>query len=119
MSFLEEIRKQSHGVRQAIFFLSLIITVSILGTVWFNSFQKQLYVNLNSEEEYDQKVYAQQDTGRKFPPLVWAGKGFNVLRAGIYDILDLNLADAFIGEEKKSIDDQDKRVYLFPISSDK
>jgi hypothetical protein len=119
MSFLEEIRKQSHGVRQAIFFLSVIITVSIIGTVWFNSFQKDLYVTLNSEEEYEQKFYAQEDSGRKFPPLEWAGNGLVALRAGMYSLLDFNSSDASGGVDKKSIDDREKRVYLFPISQDK
>lgn len=40
------------------FGLSVVITVSLAGMVWFNSFQKNIYVMLNPDKETEQKFFA-------------------------------------------------------------
>ena len=45
------------------FALSLITTLSLVGTVWLGSFKKNLYALLNPEEQVvDQRQYAAEDS---------------------------------------------------------
>src|SRR3989338_6054246 len=50
MRFLEEIKNQPQQTREIMFGLSVFITILLVGMIWFRSFQKNLYVLMNSEE---------------------------------------------------------------------
>jgi hypothetical protein len=66
MSLLREIKNQSEGVRKAMFALSVITLVSLVGTLWFRSFQTNLYALMNKDEAGaagDQRQLAGPDDG--------------------------------------------------------
>lgn len=60
MKFLDDIRKQPQGIREIMFGLSVFITVLLIGMIWFRSFQKNLYVLMNPEEDV-KKMLARQN----------------------------------------------------------
>ena len=60
MSFLQEIRKQPQYAREVMFGLCVIITISLVGLVWFRSFEEDLFVMLNSDQERQDKFYAER-----------------------------------------------------------
>jgi len=90
MSILREIRQQPLWVRELMFMLSVVITISAVGAMWFNSFQHDIVAIGDTDTEVQQKFFAQQESGR--PPLALIGKGFTALRAGIYGLLNLDSA---------------------------
>ena len=116
MSFLDEIRKQPQHHREIMFGLCVITTFSLVGMVWYNSFEKNLYVLLNPEEVADQRNLADN---KNIPSLL--GDMVDTvqdLKASFYSILNLN-------DDKKNntVDDtkvnDSGRVYTLPLSGNK
>ena len=60
-SLLEEIRKQPRMIRQVMFGSSVVIVVSLIGTVWFQSFERKLFVLMNPDEGVQEKYFAAKD----------------------------------------------------------
>ena len=114
MSFLDEIRKQSHPVRLAMFALSVTAAVSVVGVLWFQSFQRQLYAAANPGKNFDQVYYANRPapTG----PFALVGKGLDGLRAQVYSFLDINSGSA--QNVKKGVN-ASGQVYLLPLAGDR
>ena len=87
MSLLNEIRNQSEGVRKAMFALSLIMVLSLVGTMWFRSFQTNLYALLNTDEvpAGEQRQFAGQDedSSADQTPFAMIGSMFKGLSAQI------------------------------------
>lgn len=66
MSLLREIRNQSESVRKTMFALSVITLVSLVGTLWFRSFQTNLYALMNNDEAGttgEQRQFADRNDG--------------------------------------------------------
>jgi len=64
MSFLDDIQQQPRGTREVMFVLSVIISVSLVGMVWFSSTEKDLYALLNPEEVQQDVFFAKEDGER-------------------------------------------------------
>ena len=98
------------------FGLCVITTISLVGMVWYNSFEKNLYVLLNPGENADQKYLAEN---KKVPSLLGdIGKTAQDLKASFYNIFNL------VKSNKKENVEGDKnidsgRVYTLPLSETK
>lgn len=128
MSFLDEIRKQPRHHREIMFGLCVVTTISLVGMVWYNSFEKNLYVLLNPGENADQRFLAEN---KNVPSLLGniseTGKD---LKAAFYNIF--SSVGGFIGNDKMDLPtgqagiiiDNTKpsdfeRVYTLPMSEKK
>lgn len=87
MSFLHEIRKQSYGVRQAMFALCLVTTLSLVGMVWFRSFQKNLFVLLNPDQESQEQFFAQQGNTDQTSLFGYIGGAIKDATANIFNLI--------------------------------
>ena len=125
MSFLHEIRKQPQHHREIMFGLCVITTISLVGMVWYNSFEKNLYVLLNPGENVDQRYLATANGGtvaetKNIPSLLGdIGKTGQDLKAAFLNIFNLT------GNDKKDIiientnNNDSERVYTLPLSEKK
>ena len=116
MSFLNEIRKQPQHHREIMFGFCVVTTISLVGMVWYNSFEKNLYVLLNPGETTDQKNFAEN---KNVPSLLGdIGKTGQDLKAAFLNIFNLTNNDKKESVESgKNIDSG--RVYLLPFSEKK
>lgn len=86
------------------FALCCVTTISLVGLIWFRSFEEDLFVLLNPEQEKQDKFYAERE---KRTPLVYATISEAVvnLRATLYDALgffdDYGTKEVKIEEEYK------------------
>ena len=117
MSFLEEIRRQPQHHREIMFGLCVVTTISLVGMVWYNSFEKNLYVLLNPGETTDQRNFAEN---KNVPSLLGdIGKTGQDLKAAFFSIFNLT------NDDKKDITiDNTKandlgKVYTLPLSEKK
>ena len=116
MKLLDEIRSQDRGVRELMFALCVITSISLVLTVWFRSFQKDVFVLLNPDETSQQRFLAQLD---KNPSVFnFASKGFGNARALFYSLFNNN------GQEKKSNEiiiqnDSQEEAHPLPVSGNK
>jgi hypothetical protein len=55
---LDYIKQQPERDREIMFFVSSFITILLVGIIWFNSFQKNLYALLNPEEDFKKSFAA-------------------------------------------------------------
>lgn len=116
MSILDEIRRQSEGVRKIMFGLCVITTISLVGIVWFRSFEKNLFVLMNPSQEAQQKYFAQ--TGENQSLLGNISKTFKDFSASIGSLFNRS------GSEKNinigsSPEESKGSVHLLPISGQK
>jgi len=121
MSFLDDIRKQPQHHREIMFGLCVVTTISLVGMVWYNSFERNLYVLLNPEENADQRFLAED---KSVPSLLGnisqTGKD---LKATFYDIFS-SIGGLTGNDEKDIIIDNSKsndsdKVYTLPVSEKK
>ena len=86
MSFLDEIHKQPRHVREIMFGLCAVITISLVGIIWFRSFEKDLFVMLNPEPEKQEKFYADRN---ERTPIIYADltKALGNARAALYSAM--------------------------------
>ncbi len=99
------------------FGLCVVTTISLVGMVWYNSFEKNLYVLLNPGENADQRYLAEN---KNVPSLLGdMGKTGQDLKAAFLNIFNLT------GNDKKDdvvenmkINDSG-RVYTLPLSEPK
>ena len=98
------------------FALCVIITISLVGMVWFRSFEKDMFVLLNPSQEAQDKFYAARD---QRIPTVYANatKAFVNMRASVYDAMgflkDYNSNQVNVEEEYKG------EARKLPISGDR
>jgi len=114
MSLLNDIRKQSEETREIMFYLSILITVLLIGMIWFRSFQKNLYVLMNPEGDVE-KALAVQNTS--VPSLFgFIGSSANEIKGLVSD---------FLGKEEETNDNiqninkgsgETDKVYTLPLS---
>lgn len=113
MSFLDEIRKQPQETRETMFYLSVLITTLLVGTIWFHSFQKNLYVLMNPEEDAEKALAVENAS---VPSLFgYVGKSLTDIKG---------LVSGFLGDEdtaasmgKVRVDSG--KVYTLPLSERK
>ena len=114
MSFFEDIRKQPQHIREIMFGLCVTTTVSLVGMVWFNSFQKDMYALLNPEEVQQEKFLAQENQKSLFGNLNKTLGDIKSTMTGFWGA-DGSGSKAGGGVEKKGIN----KVYLLPLSEKK
>ena len=83
MSLFHEVRRQPRTTRQIMFVLSVVTTLSLVGMIWLNSFQKDMYALLNpaSENPEDQRRLA--DTEGIKSPFTFLKESFQSVAASI------------------------------------
>lgn len=117
MSFLDDIRKQPRHVREIMFGLCVVITVSIVGLIWFRSFEENLFVMLNTDPAKQEQFYAERANRT---PLVYANvtKALGSLRATMYSAF--GFLDDYSSNEVKVEDEEYKGgAKQLPLSGDK
>lgn len=116
MSFLDDIQKQPKHVREIMFGMCVVITVSLVGLIWFRSFEEDLFVMLNPDAGKQEKFYAERD---KRTPVVYASltQALGNLQATLYD------AFGFLGDYSSKKVNNDKEytgeTHKLPLSGDK
>lgn len=114
MSILKNIQEQPQHIREIMFGLCVVTSVSLVGAVWFNDFQNDMYALLNPEEIQQEKFLAQENSESLFGVL---GKTFGDMSSvfsGFWDSFGSG-DGAIIEIENKTSD----RVYLLPLSEEK
>lgn len=114
MSVLEDIRKQPQHIREIMFGLSVIITVSLVGAVWFRDFRSDMYALLNPGEVQQEKFLAQKESDSLFGVL---GKTLGDMRSALTDFWGSSGSDD--GEKTEVEKRTSDRVYLLPLSEEK
>ena len=116
MSFLDDIHKQPKYVREIMFAFCVVITVSLVGIIWFRSFEEDLFVKLNPEPEKQEQFFAER---AKRTPVAYATitKALNNLQATFYNALglfgDMSSTEVRVEEEYKG------DTYKLPLSGDR
>ena len=123
MSFLHEIRKQPRHHREIMFGLCVVTTISMVGMVWYNSFEKNLYALLNPGETTDQRNLAEN---KDVPSLLGnISDTAKDLKASFYSIFNLTNGDkkdlpagqaGNVENDKKT---DSGKVYMLPLSGKK
>lgn len=114
MSLIKHIRSQSVFVRGIMFALSVVTVLSLVGMVWFQSFQQNLYALLNPEAQDQQRFFAQGIPS----PLAFIGQLFSNMRASVTDLFGGSVPDDF-DKNTGMGDNLARRARLFPLSADK
>jgi|SRR3989344_2661143 len=116
MSFLDDIKKQPRHIREIMFGLCVITTISLVGLVWFRSFEEDIFVLINTDPVKQAQFYAER-AGRTPTIYAAATKAFGNLRATMYSALgfldDYNSNIIKVEEEYKGGSKQ------LPLSGDK
>lgn len=81
MSLLDEIRKQPEHIRKIMFGLCSIVAISLIGLIWFRSFEKNLFVLMNPDEAVQQKYFA--ETGKEDTLFANLGKAVKDLKSSV------------------------------------
>lgn len=114
MKFLDDIKNQPQHVREIMFGLSVFITILLIGMVWFRSFQKNLYVLMNPEEDFEKALAVENAPVPSLFGFIWQTAG---------DIK--GLASELLGGEEKAggniydpgkIKVESNNVYKLPLS---
>lgn len=100
------------------FGLSVITAVSLIGSIWFNSFQNNLYVLLSDDRAgHDQKFFA----GNEETPSILSNIGATAkdLRAAVYSLIGLGEENKTTGPantNKNNSADDESKAYPLPLS---
>ena len=63
MAFFEEIKKQPKGIRQIMFGLCVVTTISLVGLVWYRSFETKLYALMDNKPQNEEaSTFLAKDT---------------------------------------------------------
>lgn len=116
MSFFEEIKKQPRHVREIMFGLCVITTISVAGMIWFRSFEENIFVLLNPEPDKQQQFYAERS---KRTPTLYANvtESFSKMRASLYDAM--GFLNNYNSEQTKTEEDIKGDTHKLPLSGDK
>jgi len=115
MSLFEDIRRQPRHVREMMFALCVVITVSLVGLIWFRSFEKNIFVLMNPDPKKQEQFFAER--AKNTPTLVASFQStYGVLKAGISQI--------FLLGDSKDIEKTDtvapsQKTYLLPLPGKK
>ncbi len=122
MSFFDEIRKQPRHHRELMFGLSVVTAMSLVGMVWYNSFEKDLYTLLNPGESMEGKFLAEnKPVPSLFGNISQTGKDLMAGFYGIFSSSDIDLINN--GKNDNTTDAGDfkgsEKVYKLPVSEKK
>lgn len=115
MSLIKHIRSQSTFVRGIMFSLSVVTVLSLVGVVWFQSVQQNLYALLNPDTEDQQRFFAQTESPS---PLASIGQLFASLRASITELFGGSSDEGF-DTGSGAGDNQVQRARLLPLPANK
>ena len=114
MSILKNLQEQPQHIREIMFGLCVVITVSLVGAVWFNDFQNDMYALLNPEEVQQEKFLAQKNSESLFGVL---GKTFGDISSVMTGFWGSSgSGDGAKTEVENKTSD---RVYLLPLSEER
>src|SRR3989338_2247046 len=118
MSFLDDIRKQPQHIREIMFGFSVVSTLSFVGMVWYQSFEKDMYALLNPEEAIAEKFLAQQKD-KELSILGNIGQAGRDLKAILFNALDVSNEGGENGVLEVVNDSETNRAHLLPLSEEK
>lgn len=99
------------------FGLCVVTTISLVGMVWYNSFQKNLYVLLNPGETTDQRNLAEnKDMPSLLGDIGQTGQDLKAAFLNIFNLTGNDKEDTIIDNTKS---DESARVYTLPLSETK
>src|SRR3989344_7042319 len=75
MSFLNDIKNQPQHTREITFYLSVFITILLVGMVWFRSFQTNLYVLMNPEGDVEKALAVENASVPSLFGFIWQTAG--------------------------------------------
>jgi len=115
MSLLNEIHKQPRGTREIMFVLSVIISVSLVGMIWFSSMEKDLYALINPEE-VQQDVFFAEDDGAADSLFASIGQFGSSMKAAVSQVFSL-----FSDFDQVNVNtiELEGETYPLPLSGDK
>ena len=115
MSFLDEIKKQPQHIREIMFGLCVVTTISLVGMVWFGSFKNNLYVLLNPDQTIQQQLFA--SNSKVSNPSLFASISGSLkdLKATLLNVLNLNKGDTIRVDNNSN----PVKAYLLPLSGEK
>jgi len=99
-SLLHEIKHQPLWVRQTLFGLSVVVSLSLVGGIWFSSFERDMFALLNPDPDVQEQHFAQfkSDSG----PYALAVKALDGLRATISDFFGFDAQRSDTGAKSGS-----------------
>ena len=116
MSMLERIREQPKHVREIMFGFSVVIAVSLVGTLWFRDFRTDIYALMNPEEVSQEKFFVQNSGENQslFSSLGETMGDISSVLTGFWG------SDDSAGETGTRIENRPAdKVYLFPLSEER
>ncbi|MEX2090521.1 MAG: hypothetical protein WD989_00075 [Candidatus Paceibacterota bacterium] len=114
MSILEKIHEQPQHIREIMFGLSVITTVSLVGAIWFKDFRGDMYALLNPEEVEQERFLAQSNSESLFATLGKTFGDMSSILTNFWGSADPS-SKAEVGIENKT----ENKVYLLPLSEEK
>lgn len=115
MSLLDDIRNQPKHIREMMFAFCVIITVSLVGLVWFRSFEEDLFVLINPDPEKQAQFYVNRD--KNTPALIASFNGtLATLRGAVSEIFLLGSDNT---DEEGTISKPSQKTYLLPLPGKK
>ncbi|MEK7600865.1 MAG: hypothetical protein AAB463_02830 [Patescibacteria group bacterium] len=113
MPFIQDIQSQPQHVRELIFFLAVVLTITLVGALWFQGFRNDMYALLNPPTPSDAPAIAQVSPEPTAPGTSGLANIFASLRANLAAVFGFSTASA--PEEVES----DAPVYTFPTTPDR
>ncbi len=113
MSLLNEIRRQPRHIRELMFAFSVVITVSLVGLMWFRSFEERLFVMMNPDPAKQEKFFAERE---KNAPI------FVAVVQNSYSGLKALVSDMFLFDgDREGVKDIKSKIktYLLPLPDKK
>lgn len=116
MKFLDDIRKQPQQTREIMFGLAVFITVMLVGMVWFRSFQKNLYVMMNPQEDVDKILAAESASVPSLFGFVWQTAGD--VKGLVSELFNQELitGNRQRQQEKEEMKTENEKAYILPLS---
>ena len=100
------------------FGLCVVITISLVGIVWFRSFEENLFVLMNPEPEKQEMFYAERE---KRTPVVYANvtKALVNMRASLYNALGFLNDYTSVNSDETDTEELKGETYKLPLSGDR
>ncbi len=115
MSLFDDIRNQPRHIREMMFAFCVVITVSLVGLIWFRSFEKNIFVLMNPDPKKQEQFFAER--AKNTPTLVASfNTTYSVLRGAISNIFLLGNGGSI---EKVEVNQSDQKTYLLPLPGNK
>lgn len=98
------------------FGLCVVTTISLVGMIWFRSFEEDLFIMINPEPEKQARFYAERG---KRTPTVYANvtKAIGNMRAALYDAF--GFLEDYNSNKIESEEEYKGETHELPLSGDK